>query len=428
MLKLNSIPKNVFEATDVSATQKITVNSNSGSKTVSRKDIVSTGRLVACEYIGSLINANKFNIEKYNSKLDGSAVDYATLARGFKEKKLLFCAAHADKLDGITEHATTFEEFKRNSARYMRNANFMNANAAIDREVLEPIFFAVMDSVASGLMQLEAVPIGQTKEITIASNDAFVWEDSSFGSVRSVSKNYLYDGVVTLNPHVVACNATIKFYQDLVNGDAGRYYAAIIRGYYSKIYAMQIAALNGAVGLDNNPYIPAGLTSDTYTTANWIQITDLVAASNGVRVQDLMAVGTRSALNNVTPVDGTGGAILGMSYGLGEEWFRNGFLGNVGGVDLFPVTPSIVPGTQNSTLDTIDTGNNIYILAKGGYRPIMGAYAEGSPFMLSANPYGAEGSAQGTADMTIDINVSAYIDIKAVFGSKVGVITSVLPT
>lgn len=425
MLKLNSIPKNIFDATDVSSAQKVTVNSISGQKSVSRKEIVSAGRLVACEYIGNIINTNKFKLEKYNSKLEGTACDYASLAKGFKEKKLLFCAALADKQNGISDFITDFEVFKKNAMRYATDSTFLKANAAIDREVLEPIFFAVMDSVGSGLMQLESVPLGSTKEITVASNDVFVWEDSSFGSVRSTSKNYLYDNVVTLNPRAIACNATIKFYQDLVNGDAGRYYASIIRGYYSKIYAMEIAALKAVVGTQNNPYIPAGLTAATYTTANWIRISDLVAAANGVRVQDLMAVGTRSVLNVVTPVDGVGGAILGMSYGLGEEWFKNGYLGNVGGVDLFPVSPSIVPGTQNSSLDTIDTGNNIYILAKGGYRPIMGAYAEGSPFMLSANPYGAEGSAQGTADMTIDINVSAYIDIKAVFGSKVGVITAI---
>lgn len=426
MLKLNSIPKSVFDASDIINSQKVTVKTNSATKTISRKEIVATGRLVACEYIGQLINSNKLGIEKYNSKIEGTGKDYASIEKGFREAKLLFCAAHADKMQGKENIVSDFGSFRRNAANYANDSNFIHANAAIDREILEPIFFAVMDSVASGLMQLEPVELGSTKEITIASNDVFVWEDTSYGSIRSVSKNYLYDGVVTLNPHPIACNATIKFYQDLVNGDAGRYYASIIRGYYSKIFALEMQALNEAVGQTNNPYIPAGLTADTYTTPNFIRITDLVAASNGVRVQDLMAVGTRSVLNQVVPVDGAGGAILGMSYGLGDEWFRNGFLGNAAGVDLFPVTPSIVPGTQNSTLDTLDTGNNLYILAKGGYKPIMGAYAEGSPFMLSANPYGAEGSAQGTADMTIDINVSAYIDIKAVFGSKVGVITNVV--
>lgn len=173
-------------------------------------------------------------------------------------------------------------------------------------------------------------------------------------------------------------------------------------------------------------YIPAGLTANTYTTQNWIRITDLVAAANGVRVDNLMAVGTRSALSNLLPVDGTGGAITGLQYGLGEQWFTNGYLPKAGGVDLFPVTPSIVPGTQNSTLDTIDTGNDIYILAKGLYKPMYGVYMEGTPITLTATP-GGTGNAQGTADFTIDINAGAMFDIKPVFASKVGVVTSVYP-
>ena len=120
--------------------------------------------------------------------------------------------------------------------------------------------------------------------------------------------------------------------------------------------------------------------------------------------------------------------MTGLQYGLGEAWFYNGYLPKAAGVDLFPVTPAIVPGTQNSTLDTIDTGDNIYILAKGLYRPLVGARYEGTPITLTATPSGGNGYAQGTADFTIDINVTATLDIQPVFASKVGVITSVYPT
>lgn len=433
MLKLNSISKEVLFANDLANEQneqKVRVNSGAASVETSRREIVASGRLVACEYVGNLVNADNMTKDKYVSRmasLVGADADYASYAKAHKEKKLLFCAAMADKLAGRSTTVSSFEDFKKNHAVYANDGNFLKVMAAIDQDVLAPIFFDVLSSVGMGLMDWESVAFGSTKIIDVPSNDVFFFEDSSFGSVRSTTKNYLYAKSVALTPKVYACNATIKFYQDVVNGDAGRYYASIIRGMYSKIYAKMMGVLNAAVS--GGTYIPAGLTAQTYTTANWLTITDLVAAANGVRVQDLVAIGTRSALSNLLPIDSTGGAITGLQYGLGEQWFTNGFLPKAGGVDLLAITKAIVPGTQNSTLDTIDTGDNIYVLAKGGYgyRPIMGVYAEGSPLILSANPLGATGSAQGTADMTIDINVSAYFDIAPIFASKVGVIESVYP-
>lgn len=433
MLKLNSISKDILFANDLANEtneQKVRVNSGDKPIETTRREIVASGRLVACEYLGNLINSESTKGEKYVSRMASLGlgdVDYASYAKAHKEKKILFCAALADKAAGRSTTIKSYDDFKKNHIVYANDATFWKANAAIDQDILTPIFFDVASSVGRGLMDWEPVPLGVTKVINVPSNDVFFFEDSSFGSVRSTTKNYLYATSVSLTPKVTACNVTIKWYQDLVNGDAGRYYASIMRGMYSKIYSRLIGLLSAAVS--DTKYIPAGLTADTYTTSNWLNITDLVAAANGVRVADLVAIGTRSALSNVLPIDGTGALVAGLAYGLGEQWFTNGFLAKAGQVDLLPVSKSIVPGTQNSTLDTIDTGDNIFILAKGGYgyRPMMGVYAEGSPLILSANPLGATGSAQGTADMTIDINVSAYFDIAPIFASKIGVIESVYP-
>lgn len=422
MLKLNSIPAKVFDAQE---TQDIKVklnNASGSSREISRKEIVATGRLVACEYFGNFINKRPNQIEKYNSRIADKPYDYATLSRKHQEKKLLFCAAQVAKISG-KDAPTSFEEIKTNRS-YATDGLFLRVMAEIDRDILDPLFFSVLDAVGMDLMQWEPVGWG-TKEIDVRSNDVFLWEDSSWGSGKSTSKNYLYAKTITINPKVYSCNATIKWYQDVVAGDAGRYYAAIMLGMYNKIYAMNISLLKQAVA--GGKYIPAGLTADTYTMQNWIRITDLVAAANGVRVEDLMAIGTRSALSNLLPVDGTGGAMTGLQYGLGEQWFTNGYLPKAAGIDLFPVSPVIVPGTQNSTLDTIDTGNDIYIFAKGLWKPMYGGYIEGTPITLTATP-GGTGNAQGTADFTIDINAGAMFDIKPVFATKVGVVTSVYPT
>lgn len=425
MLKLNSIPASVFDAKQVQD-EKIRVNG----KEISRADTVVIGRAILNEHVGTTLNQRPDKKgDQYISKLNGLDTDYATLEKQHRESKLLFCAAMANRAIGLSA-PTSFEEVVNNGATYARNATFLATMAAIDRDVISPMFFTVFDEVAGGLLQMHDVAWGQTKEFTVRSNDVVIFEDGSLGSNHSTTKNYLYAKSITSNPRPHTANLTLKWYQDIVNGDAGYYYAALVRGHINKVYALLMQGLSAAIGTPGtaNAYIPQGLTAATYTSANWFQITDLLAAANNVTVNDLVAIGKRSALSAITPYDGASGAMLGFQYGLGKEWFGRGYIANVGGVDLIPVSPVIVPGTQNSTLDTIDTGNNIYILAKGLERPMVGTRFTGSPIIITATPGGDFEHSQGTADFTIDINCTAFFDIKPLFASKVAVMMSVYPS
>lgn len=410
-LKLNSLNRDLFA---VSGANDIRVNT-AGGKHISRNDVVSSGRLLLTEYVGGQLNLRPDTKGSFTSRLNG--VNYSDFAQKTTEKTLMFCAALANQAVG-KEAPASFDEV-RNNMSYAKDENFLRALAAITRDVLEPTLFAVMDDVAAGnLMQWETVPFGGTKEITIASNDVFLFEDSAWGSARSASYNRLYDKTITLNPSPKTTQAKIYWYQHVVNGDIGRYYAAIVRGMWNKIYAMFIQNLTSAIG--NVAYIPTGLTASGYTTDNWNAITTKVAAANNVRRDNLVAFGTVQALSRVLPTDGTGAAIVGLQYGLGEDWIRRGYIPNAAGVQLVEILPAIVPGTQNSTLDTIGFGDNIVVTAKGGYgyAPIYGGYYEGSPLTLELRP-------EETGDLTIDVTATAIFDMKPVFASKVGVITDV---
>ena len=109
-----------------------------------------------------------------------------------------------------------------------------------------------------------------------------------------------------------------------------------------------------------------------------------------------------------------------MQYGLGEKWTTQGHLGNVGGVDLCPIRPVLVPGTQNNLLTKIFPTDEIYMVAKGGEgnKPMYGVYAEGHPITLTAEP-------SKTEDFTLEINMEAMFDIAPMFASKVGLIKNV---
>lgn len=414
MLKLNTLSNTVFDAAGVG--EDITIVAQDGTK-VSRRDLISAGRLCATEYTGLNLAGRPDVKEDFRSRLNNKA-EYSAFSHDVSDKMLLFCAAMANKADGRPAPASVAEVKK--NANYARNEAFLRALAAISVDVLEPIYATVMSDVAmGGLMQWEPIPFGGTKEINIKSNDYFRFEDSAPGSARSASYNRLYAKTITLSPKFYTTQAKILWYQDIVNGDAGRYFAAIMRGMWNKIYAIFIGQLVAATS--NTALVPSALTVSTYTTANWNSLTTKVAAVNGVTRSDLLAFAEIGPLSKVIPTDGLGAAMLGMQYGLGERWFREGFLPNAAGVSLLEIVPAVVPGTQNSTVDTIGLGSSIIVTAKGGYgyAPIFAGYYDGSPMVLELTP-------DKTGDLTIDLTATAMFDIKPVVASKIGVMTSVV--
>lgn len=414
MMKLNTLSADIFDYKKIPERDRtVTLNRADGKNVkLSRNQIVATGRMLACEYSGRKLSERPDLKGKYESMLTEKGIDYATLAKLHKESKFLFCAAIADAAVG-REPVSTYEQAIKGD--YRRNATFWAAFNAIDVDVLSPIYPAVFEDVAAGgLMEIVKVAPGTTYEVNVDSNDVFLYEDSSWGSGRSTTKNYLYKHTVTLNPKVYSCNATIKWRQDVVDGESGKYYSALMQGMWNKMYAIFVQTLKAAAA--QAKYIPVGLKAMSYTTKNFNRISTLVAAANGLPGrEDLVAFGEVGALSDLLPTDGLGGAITGLQYGLGSEWFSQGYLPRVGKVSVVEVNPIIVPGTQNSSLDTIGFGNSIFIAAKGGrgYAPIYTALGDGSPIEITATP-------RETADFTIDINVGAYFDTKPVFASKLG--------
>ncbi len=407
MLKLNSLSNTLFEC---SAENDVKVAVNGAN--ISRNDLVATGRLIAAEKMGNMISTAD---NRYNSRLEESGLSYKDVMEKHRDALLLFCAARANAEVG-KEAPSDVNEVKRNARAYSNNEVFFKTLAAITIDVISPIFASVYEDIGSrGLMQVVNVPFGGTYQLDVKSNDIFLFEDGSWGSSRSTSKNYLYGKTLTLNPRPFTCNATIKFYQDVVTGDVGDYYASIMKGMWNKIYALFIQALT--TGAANTAYVPTGLIAQSYTTENWIRIKELVAAVNGVDTSDLIAFGSAAALSQILPVDAQGNALVGLQYGLGEQWFREGYLPKAAEVSVVKVPPVIIPGTQNTTVSTLGFGDDIYITARAGrgYAPVYMGVADDTPIELVRD-------ARSTADFTIDINVTMAIDVKAVFASKIGVI------
>ncbi len=408
-LKLNSISPDIFSFKSAdNGNNHIRVCAADGQtvRTLDRDKIVAAGRLATLEYFGAIANADPHNLVKYNSK---GAIDQKKVW----EDTVLYCAAIANRALGREPYAT-MQEVAADRKLY-KNQIFWAALAYISQDVIEPLYPAVIPAATERLIDWRSNGrLGVTELIDIESNDFFLFDDDSWGSVSSKPYQYLYKAQIALTPQPYTAKTKIKWYQDIVGGTAGRYYAAFMRGAYSKLYAMILSKFKKAVG--DSRYIPTTLSFDSYTPKNWNQAIMMAAAINGVDRTQLMAMGTLAGLSNILPTVGEPAVAAGIQGMIGDEWVRNGFLGNVAGVDLIEAGLAVVPGTQNYepkfvSLDDA-TSENIYIMAKVGRAPMAGVIAEGSPITISFDP-------RETADMTIDISETLVVDVQPAFSQKI---------
>lgn len=407
--KLNALSSDLFAVDKNKVNDIVKLNAASGEKNLDRNKIIAACRMATVEYFGRLCNADKNALVKYNEKIK----NYGEFQHSVMDDVVLYCASLANRQIG-KEPYTSIEEV-RNDYTLHKNGTFLKALASISQEVIVPLYPAIMDATVDKLVEWYDVRLGETKVIDIESNDFFLFQDDSWGSVSSKPKNRLYKAQIALTPKPYTAVASIKWYQDIVGGEAGRYFAAFMRGLYNKMYAITTERFRTAIA--DAKYAPSVLTVDTYSAENWNVAVMKACALNGVGRRQLMALGTLSALANVLPTVGVDGAVAGIQGMIGDEWVRNGFLGNVGGVDLVEFNLAVVPGTQNYkpqfiSLDANLASEHIYIIPRVGYAPMAGVKAIGSPITIDFTP-------EETADMTIRISETAVFDIQPAFSQKI---------
>lgn len=400
---LNKLPREIFAYKSNNNQQIKVCNANGDTvKTLDRDKIISMGRMATCEYFGKLGANDKNSVGKYNSRLKD--VDYETFSRNVWESTVLFCAAQANKQIGKAPYST-MKEVADDTSLY-RNRTFLATLAAISTEVVTPLLPEIADAVTNRLISWTNGRLGESKVIEIKSNDFFVYDDDSWGSVSSKPTQRLYKASVAVTPKLYTARAKIFWYQDIVDGDAGSYYSAFARGAINKMFAITVSKFKRA--LANTKYMSTEYQLE-YSQENWTKALMQSAAVNGVSRNQLMALGTLEALSHVLPTSGD--TLAGFGGDIGTEWAKSGYLANVAGVDLVEVGLAVVPGTQNYQPKFIGLDDSIYVLAKVGAAPMAG--------VKTANPISIElEPAKDTADMSIDITESIAFDIAPVFSSK----------
>lgn len=376
-----------------------------------REKLVVLGRMLMMEANGKAFNKIRKN-QAYTERL--TADKYAEINEATRNKIMLFCAARADAIEG-REKNDDYQVFLSRSRDYSKNPTFLRTLAGIVQDIVRPMLPYVTSNVLDELAQMVNVPFGQTYEITVGSNDIFLFQDSSWGASRAVPENTLYDYPITLNPSPRSCSATVKWYQLVANdADFGLWLNAIYAGLYSKIMALWNSAMTSAAS--GSFFFPSYLKFASFTSDNFNQAVELVSAVNHVPVSGLVAYGRRPVLAKALPTSTAQDAAL--TYMLGREWMDNGYMGTIQGVRSFAISNAMIPGTQNTTGGLVISDSKIYIGASrgNGYAPIYIGFEDGAPIVLEMEPH-------ETADMTLNVNITASLDVKAVFGSKMAVIT-----
>lgn len=394
--KMNSAPVTLFEGTD------------------ERSKLVACGRMLMKEANGRAVK--RVNAEcDFSGEMDNER--YAKMNQLTRQKVLLFCAKKGAESVGRVAPAD-WDEFVRTSHDYIRNNTFIATLSGIVTDIVRPMVPYVLNNAMGRLAQMVNVPIGKTYEINVQSNDFFVWQDSSWGASRSVPENTLYPAVVTLNPKPISGETTVKWYQLVGNdSDFGVWLNALMKGLYNKITAIWYAALHTAAA--NSRYTPSYLQFSAFTSANLSLAVEALMAANDVNADQIMIFGRRPVLSVMLPKGTAQDAAL--TYGLGLEWMRNGYLGTIQGVPSFEMRNAMLPGQVNTAGGMVMTDTDAYITARvgEGYAPIYIGVEEGTPITLELTP-------RETADMTLNVNMTTSLDVKPVFASKIAVIHNVI--
>ena len=383
-----------------------------------RADIVTAGRLLMMERNGRDYNAMRLLEKKaadFTALIDDNT--YAATNRNTKEKLFLYAAARTCAVSGEIA-PDSYGEFLKNQKKFMKDQTFLKVLAGIIRDIVTPVLPVTMSNALGYLAETVNVPMGETYELDIASNDIFAFEDDSWGASRSKPSNYLYTKTTTLNPTPRTCKVTIKWYQMVGNDvDLGRFFNSIAAGMVSKITALVMAQMKAAA--NNSVFLPSNLQF-TNTSANWVTAAARVAALNGTGYTNAIAVGHPSALNKVLPSGAVNLSSINLDAALatmlGVEWARYGYLGDYMGVRLMPLVDSIVPGTQNTSMTSLVPTDRIWVMASNGLKPVYIGMEDGTPIEIQLDP-------RETGDMTLDIITTMSIDAKGVFGSRLAQIT-----
>lgn len=380
-----------------------------------RDKIIKAGRFLYASNMKRYFNDSAKRLRQdipFSGDAGISDIEYNTNASRWKKAFFGYCAKPVIENLGRTFRGTKEElldPYVFNDPQFMKNC------AVVMSEILSPILPAVASDLLGTMMNIQTIPLNTTKEVTVKSNAIFKFDDTAWG-VRAQRAQYLYDKTITLNPKPKAARAVANWYEYIAdeNRDIGDLFRAMSGGVESLFMGMFWNTFSMA--LANTDYIPSYLKANSYSPQNQAKLSKKLRAANGNMGARIGWFGEKDSLQGVIPST----AYAGLQEGLGEEWFKVGYLGMAVGDPMYEISHALKPNTVNTTGEGItdDMGGMIIGLALNGDKPVEGAIGGGN-IIVEIEP-------MRQAMFQTEINVMIPIDIAPIFGSKIAVIEGIV--
>ncbi|NLY47347.1 MAG: hypothetical protein GX053_15405 [Tissierella sp.] len=350
------------------------------------------------DVVTAMVDIYKHRLYDINPQKYGK---YASSAQGksYEEKVKLFNEAlikEAVKRSGIQLPSYSADVVVRHTA--VREMMF-----DLISEALTIIFPNTVLDQFSQFAEVRNVGWGDNLKFTVPNNALFVVSRMGNG-VRRGTPQRLYNSEVILTPETHEVTIQEDLYR-LLSGkvDWADWISRAALSLQTDITTMIYKQFYNSI---NN--LNASFKAAAFDTTDFVELAQRVSAANGGARTTVW--GTQLALSKVIP----DADFKKYPYvGAGEEYLRNGFLGNYMGTDLFMIDQRIIPNDPDYNFAIND--DVLYFVTMATDKPVKVGF-EGSATVFDANP---RESADLTQNYTIQMRYDAIIATSSKYGAMI---------
>lgn len=400
-MRLNSIDDDIFTAENVKNSSDIQFEDPKIDQ------MLADYRLLAVETVGRSLDAHRKanNLEGYSSRLDDKTFRKMSIETHKKFKEILldiYCKEYNMRNNGSLVLDDTV----------MKDEKVTKMISKFLSIIVAPSYYSVMSDAYDLFVKVVTAERGKAAVVDIMSTEVIRFEDTATGSEMTTGLQHIYNGSMSILPQPKTANVEIKYRHLIENPNMiAQVYAALFKG----LQAYVMGRFGKALKLLKENTDTNGATAVYDGIQNDLTAVEFVSTLNNVPVNRVARVGTRIALNKLVP-NGTS-IDAGLAMGLGEEWFKNGYIGTINRVPSIAITNAFTPGTQfTKDAKYVIDSDALYYIPMAGESIMYMAIEEGSPMTIEIDP-------RQTKDGTYVMNVTTRMALEIVLGRLTAVVT-----
>lgn len=239
--------------------------------------------------------------------------NYAEENEKIKKSILGFAAEKAGI--AIPENATDL-------AFAMDNTVFKSVVNTINTKAISTMMVKYEAPQLARLSAIETVGLGESRTYEIDTKALPIAQKATYGSNVSMVPSYAKSSI-TITPKPYTLGVSLDMIRIIANGyDWGRAIARVYAGMLFAQYKLIVSKVFDTSVLNGTP-----LYQENFSASTYVQMADDVGMLNGGSAEDVIALGTRTAWNNISALATQGG------FSTRDEYIRTAYLQKIYGVD-----------------------------------------------------------------------------------------------